>query len=131
MSRMCYLSPHQLQRLDLACQPLVLAYGWGTYLVGSVMYRADFRDVDVRTILSDKRFDRLFGKGVVDDTGGAHADPQWALLCSALSHWLSDVSGLSVDFQFQRQSEANAVTGDLLRNPLGHGRPMTRIGDQP
>jgi len=58
VSRHCYLTPHQLRRLDAACAPIVAAYGpFTTYLVGSVLSRPDYRDVDVRTIIADSQFD--------------------------------------------------------------------------
>lgn len=117
-----YLSPHQMHRLDLACLPIRKAFPeHGPYLVGSVLERADFRDVDVRVILLDKQWDRMFGKGEAETDGGAHQDARWLAVCSAFSHWLSDVSGLPVDFQIQRMTEANANPGNegKFRNPLG------------
>ena len=115
-----YLSPHQMHRLDLACSPVRNAFpSFGPYLVGSVNKRADYRDVDVRVILADKVFDEMFGKGVADDHGEAHGNPRWQLVCAALSQWVSEVSGLPVDFQIQRQSEANVAYKGEFRNPLG------------
>ena len=119
-ARSCYLSPHQLKRLDLACIAIREAFpNYGPVLVGSVGERTDFRDVDVRVILRDKDFDHIFGKGTADSHGEAHSDPRWSLLCSALSEWLSDLSGLPVDFQIQRMTEANATYSSGARNPLG------------
>lgn len=115
-----YLSPHQMHRLDLACAPVRNAFpNHGPYLVGSVNERADFRDVDVRVVLVDKQWDRMFGKGTADDRGEAHGDPRWQLLCAALSEWISAVSGLPVDFQIQRMTEANTSYAGIRRNPLG------------
>lgn len=113
--RRCYLSTVQLYRLDLACTPLKLLADEddgpsGVYLVGSSWDRADFRDVDVRLILSDERFDALFG-----------TSPQlWGIFCCAVSRSLTDDTGLPVDFQVQRMTEANEQYGDKPRNPLGH-----------
>ncbi|MBD3784579.1 MAG: hypothetical protein IE926_16790, partial [Micrococcales bacterium] len=62
-----------MHRLDLACSPIRRAFpSYGPVLVGSVNQRADYRDVDVRVILADKDFDRMFGKGVADERGEAH-----------------------------------------------------------
>lgn len=122
MSRMCHLSTADLYRLELACTPLwKLARddgGGGVYLVGSAMERGGFRDVDVRMILADDHFDALF------------SDPQlWAMFCYAVSRWLSADTGLPVDFQVQRQTEANAKHNGP-RNPLGHGhRDFAALGD--
>lgn len=118
-----YLSPHQMHRLDLACKPLAHV-GFGPYLVGSVNERPDYRDVDVRLILSDEEWDAKFGP-IADERGEAHHDSFWLVVCAALSHWLSDVSGLPIDFQIQRQSEANNYY-DGFCNPLGRTRPWTR-----
>lgn len=118
--RASYLSPHQIHRLDLACAPVRKAFPpYGPVLVGSVMERVDFRDVDVRVILRDKDFDRMFGKDAADDHGEAHGDPRWQLICAALSEWISGVSGLPVDFQIQRMTQANTHYVGQLRNPLG------------
>src|SRR4029077_18922075 len=47
--------------LEQACQILRDAFGeYGIYLVGSALERADWRDVDVRYILSDEAFAALF-----------------------------------------------------------------------
>lgn len=114
-----YLSPHQMHRLDLACAPVRNAFpAYGPVLVGSANKRADYRDVDVRVILRDKDFDRMFGKHVADERGEAHGDPRWQLICAALSEWVGSVSGLPVDFQIQRMTQANEAYDDF-RNPLG------------
>ena len=42
----------------------------------------------------------------------------WALLCLTVSVYLSDTTGLRVDYQVQRQTEANEKY-DGPRNPLG------------
>lgn len=125
-NRTCYLSPHQLKRLDLSCLPIREAFpDYGPVLVGSVNHRADFRDVDVRVILVDDEFDRIFGEGTADDHGEAHRDSRWALICSALSEWVSSLSALPVDFQIQRMTEANTAYAGQFRNPLGL-RALTR-----
>lgn len=125
--RASYLSPHQLRRLDLACLPLRQAFpDHGPYLVGSVLERADFRDVDVRVVLVDEQWDAMFPGAKVHPDGGAHDGDdegavRWQILCSTISHWLSDVSGLPVDFQIQRMTTANAHAAykGKPRNPLG------------
>lgn len=105
-----YLSPVELFRLDLACKPLAQIFDFPPYLVGSVGQRPDFRDVDVRLILKDKRYDRLVKavghQGVI-------------FLGFAISAYLRDATGLPVDFQFQRMTEANELHGGGYRNSLG------------
>lgn len=101
----------------------------GIYLVGSSIERRDFRDVDVRCILDDATFDALFPNA---PAGPTHWNARWSLLCIAISGWLSQTSGLPVDFQFQRMSTANAkFNGE--RQALGmyvsHGD--ARLADRP
>lgn len=108
-----YLSPPDFQRLDLACYPIYRAYG-AAYLVGSVLTRPDFRDIDLRYILFDEEYDRMFP--------GEDADSprKLCLLNVALSRMIADSAQLAwpVDFQFQRMTEANAEF-DGMRNPMG------------
>jgi hypothetical protein len=111
-SKGCYLSTLELHELDEACAPFLSAFGTHPYLVGSASQRDDFRDVDVRLILADDEYDALF----------AERKGLWALLSRLGSTYLRARTGLPVDFQVQRQSEANAKFGDLgktPRNPLG------------
>ena len=66
------------------------------YMVGSATDSREFRDVDVRVIMNDDKFDALFG-----DTGNC-TEPFWTLFCISVSAWLRDRTGLPVDFQVQR-----------------------------
>lgn len=109
MPKSCYLSTLELHELDEACRPFFEAFDGMPYLVGSVNERPDFRDVDVRLILSDDEYDELFG-----------GRPElWALFSRLGASFLRARTGLPVDFQVQRQSEANAKHGGTTRNPLG------------
>ena len=113
-----YITRPQLWVLDEACKPLRATFpDYGPYLVGSVMERPTFRDVDVRLILSDEQYDRL-------------RDDEWRLLGFVTSRHLSAVTGLPIDFQFQRQAEANAAYGDKFRTPLGMRGDHYWNGDQ-
>ena len=100
--------------LDFACTIINRATGGSCYQVGSSLQRADFRDVDVRCMMDDESFDRLFG-----DLGASwERNPLWMLLSISVSSWLTAQIGLPVDFQFQRQSTANEQhKGE--RQPLG------------
>lgn len=116
MARRCHLTTADLHRLDLACAELAHfarldgGYG-GVYLVGSAGERPDFRDVDVRLILMDDTFDALFG----------HSPALWGIFCYAVSRQLAADTGLPIDFQVQRCTEANKYTAadGHHRNPLG------------
>lgn len=90
--------------LELACKQLNEAFDGQCYLVGSALERAGWRDIDVRLMMDDNAFGALF-PGV-----GEHweFDPRWLIMTVAISKWLSDQTGLPVDFQFQPQTHANA-----------------------
>lgn len=90
--------------LELACRQVCEAFGVsGCYVVGSSLERVNWRDVDIRLILDDAEFAVLFPEA------GAHweHDARWLLLTVSLSEWLSKITGLPVDFQFQPQTHAN------------------------
>ena len=92
--------------LELACKPINQAFGgYGCYLVGSSLERADWRDIDIRFIMSDEEFDVLFPGTRKNRTW--EFDPRWLLLTTALSAHLSKATGLPIDFQFQPQTHAN------------------------
>ncbi len=103
-TRATWIGAPQMFRLHHACAVLVRAFGVRTYLVGSSLQRRDFRDVDVRTILDDEDFDRMF-------PGVAGHNPErsalWSLVCTSIALYLSESSGLPVDYQIQRQTNAN------------------------
>lgn len=101
--------------LNQACRPLVDAFGWCVYHVGSSLKRRDYRDVDVRAILPDAEFDRLF-PGIAR---GPQYDAFWSLVCSSISVYLAKQTGLPIDFQIQKQSVANAEYPKEDRNPIG------------
>lgn len=123
MTRYSYLSTTAFARLNHACMLVTEGMGKHAYLVGSATERADFRDVDVRLILEDEEFDRRFGSGDGAD------EAFWGLFCLAVSSYLSTVSGLPVDFQVQRMTEANQKFAKP-RNPIGtKGRTFAGGGD--
>ena len=109
--RASYLTVCQQFNLNVACRALS-DFGFGTYQVGSSLSRPDFRDVDLRCILSDDEYDQM-----VFETG-APGQRRLKFLNVAVSEWIAARTGLPIDFQFQRQTEANAeFTGS--RNSVG------------
>jgi len=113
-----YLTPHQMRRLDAACIPAVRALGFGTVvLVGSVLTHPDYRDVDVRAVIADEDFDRMFPGVKVHKDGAAHYSQLWAWICMSVSGEISQASGMNVDFQIQRRTEASKTEGGRI--PLG------------
>jgi hypothetical protein len=120
MTRMSYLSTAEFALLNNACIPIREGLGVGTYLVGSVTEQADYRDVDVRTIVPDEEFDALF------ENGGEHL---WSLICMTIGLYLQSLTGLKVDYQIQRMTEANEKFPGS-RHPLGmKARPYAGGGD--
>jgi|SRR6185295_2512246 len=100
-----YVGAPAIFALNQACRQINEAFSdcFGCYLVGSSLERPDWRDVDVRMILSDEAFDAEF------PGAGQHweQDTRWLLITVALSQWLSKQTGLPIDFQIQPQTHAN------------------------
>ncbi len=107
-------SPHFFL-LNQACLALNDAFGGiHCYLVGSSLHRRDYRDVDVRCILDDEHFDRLFPEAKEAPSRNA----LWSIMCTAIALMLKEQTGLPIDFQIQRRTEANdANNGE--RHALG------------
>ncbi len=106
-------APQQFE-LNFAVRAVTEAFGYCCYQVGSSLEKRDFRDVDIRCILDDEDFDRMF-LGWQHN----HLDARISLLNCAISLWLSTRSGLPVDFQFQRMTEANKTNPKGRRNAIG------------
>lgn len=118
---MSAFSPRQMFLLDEACRPIAEAFDEAPYLVGTAVNRRDFRDVDVRLILDDEKYQRLVG--VVDT-------PLREFLGLAIGEYLASRTGLPIDFQIQQQTAANA-RHDGSRNPLGMRTLDNYGGDAP
>lgn len=123
---MSVLSPPVLHRLDLACHHIAkvfkdFTYG-GPYLVGSAQDRTSKpgSDVDIRLILIDEHYDSLMA-----GTPEGFA----TLLDFALGAYLRELTGLPIDFQVQRMTEANERHTGKQRNPLGTRKLTNWIGD--
>jgi hypothetical protein len=102
------------------------AYDEVPYLVGSATRGKQWRDVDVRLILPDERFDALFGS---QRPFGLNA--HFALLSAAISALGEKYTGLPIDFQFQPMTHANK-NYDGFRQPLGiWGTPPRERGPRP
>lgn len=110
------LTTMQMYNLDQACTLIAKAFGECPYLVGTAgLGGADsYRDVDIRLMLDDAEF-----------AAACPTRERWELLCVAVSTWLSERTGLPVDFQVQRTREANERFSGP-RNPLGLGRSRGR-----
>ena len=102
-----YIGAPAYFKLEMALQQVNAAFGssYGCYVVGSSLERPDWRDVDVRMILPDDEFSKIFP--TAETSPSFFFDPRWLLLTVAISDWLKAQTGLPVDFQFQPQSHAN------------------------
>lgn len=107
MARANFLTVAQQFNLDRACSVVMDAYGPHIYLVGSVLHKRDYRDVDVRCVLDDATYDRLFPNAQIAYLVGV-----------TIAEWLSRRTDLPVDFQFQRMTEANEEF-DGMRSAIG------------
>jgi hypothetical protein len=116
---MCYLDAPDLTRLDLAAVLVEEVLGHIPYLVGSVLTTPDYRDVDVRAIMPDERFDELFKR--------VGRDPLRDLIEVALTEHFVRHTGLRIDFQIQRRTDSQKHEG--VRHPLGL-YPYPSTGDE-
>jgi hypothetical protein len=118
------LSPPVLHRLDLACKHIRDVFGGfnGPFLVGSVQERTAGAgsDVDLRLILDDEDYDALMA-GAPDGFA--------SLLDFALGAYVRELTGLPIDFQVQRMTEANERHAGKQRYPLGGRRLTNWAGD--
>lgn len=83
------------------------------YQVGSSLVTKDWRDVDVRLILSDDDFTQRFGQ-----VRSAEANPKLAAITLAFAALGREMTGLPIDFQIQPMSWANEKYPDT-RSWLG------------
>ncbi len=123
--RLNYLGPAAMLRLDVACAAVFDAFGAPPYLVGSVLERPDYRDVDVRLIIDDARYEQMFPNTTTDPSMRHLA----LLINSALSDWLAHATGLPIDFQIQSQTQANEYSR-RTRNPLAFHDHAIRQGER-
>ena len=114
------LTTVEMYNLDAACSVIGKAFREPPYLVGTAAdgTAGTYRDVDVRLILDDDEFAEV-----------CPTLARWEVLCLAISAYLRERSGLPVDFQIQRTTEANERHGGKVRNPLGMGRIFAGGGD--
>lgn len=115
--RAVYLTTFDLHRLDLAVSPL-RKLSPNIYLVGSVLNSSNWRDVDVRMILSDEDFDEYFEGGIL-----------WEIFCLTVTSWLRTETRLPIDFQVQRQTQANENHNGPRNHLSGGRRSYAGMGD--
>lgn len=109
--KVSYIGAPACFALEIACKQVRAAFCEGAdfadiYVVGSAIERADWRDVDVRMMMDDAAFSRMFPRAIINPPTWEF-DPRWTLLCVAISQWLGRQTGLPVDFQIQPMTWAN------------------------
>jgi hypothetical protein len=115
--RVNYIGAPEFYNLNAACLLVTEAFhslSLGTFHVGSSITRRDYRDVDVRVIMPDADFERMFAA-----KRGGWSNALWSLMCVSISAWLKERTGLPIDFQIQSMSEANGDYPGCHRNALG------------
>lgn len=93
-------------------------FGGPPYLVGSALVGKKWRDVDVRAIIDDDRYEAMR----LGDPKATHQNGRWVALCLAFSALGRQMTGLPIDFQIQQQTEANRLypSPKHRRSALGH-----------
>lgn len=110
------IGPFDDQRLQMFNDLIFAAWGEIGYQVGSSLKGKDWRDVDIRVMLSKDEYARHFGD--VWQNGMRHQNPRWRAEMQAWTTLGREITGLPIDFQVERLSEANAVWPNEERNPL-------------
>ena len=114
MQRDCFLPAPGMSRLEHALAVVSRSFGEQCYLVGSATRTRGYRDVDVRMIMKDEKFEALFG-----NAPGHRWIPFWSLLMTSISLYLKEVTGFEIDFQIQKRSDADK------KFPKGHRVPLS------
>ena len=99
-----YLTTVEWFNLNWCIQPICKLFGYQVFLVGSSLYKRDFRDIDIRIIMDDYT-------GVLCNQYGRK------VMAMFISEWLGNRTGLPIDLQFQTLDEASEFEGP--RNSLG------------
>ena len=110
-----YVGMPQALLLDVFAKQVYFAFGDYPCLVGSATKSKEWRDVDVRLIITDKLWDILelgspFNPGL-----------RWTSACMAYSALGKEMTGLPIDFQIQQQSWALKKYGAEPQLYLGVG----------
>lgn len=103
--RVSYLTLTQFRTVDDWCGHVRRMFDTAPILVGSSNTRPDWRDIDIRLVMADGQFDTL--DGIVSVVRLNHV----------VSLWGTAATGLPIDFQVQRRTEADMHDG--FANPMG------------
>ena len=90
------------------------SFGGAAYHVGSSLTeKSGWRDVDVRVLLKDERYEAQYG-----DPKDPHGNKKWVAICLAFSALGREMTGLPIDFQVQHMSYANEQNKGKPRSAL-------------
>ena len=107
------LDPPPMKRANYLPAPAVFNLNAACKLINDAL-----DDNGFGCIMADDDFDRMFS-GI---SSPYMMHPLWSLFCTSVSTWLRQQTGLPVDFQIQRQTQANeeySVKAGHMRHPLG------------
>lgn len=112
-----YVGMPEMLKLEIFGSIVWDYFGQPPYQVGSSLKTRNFRDVDVRLILDDDEFEKFVGVR----ERPLRVGPMWSSLCMAFSALGRELTGLPIDFQIQRMTEANEEYGtcEHRRNAIG------------
>ena len=110
-----YIGFPESSRLDHAMMIVCRALDEDAFMVGSSTKSTEYRDVDVRVIMEDEKFNALFG-----DWNAQRLKPFWSLFCVAVSDYLAKQTGLPIDFQVQKRGDVSEADWDEPRRAVGH-----------
>lgn len=100
-----YLPVPESFRLEQTCSFISRALNETCYLVGSSLHSRGYRDVDIRVIMDDAKFEALFGK--TGPNCSYLTQPFWSLFNTAVSEYMHQATGLPVDFQVHKASDTH------------------------
>lgn len=111
-----YLTIEQHYNLDMVCSLVrkSLPDNYGLFLVGSVLTKPDWRDVDIRCIMPNETFAQLFPKSKEPVLCSFQS-----LLHNSISCWIRNTTQLPIDFQIQSMKYANSEFPSQYRNGIG------------
>lgn len=115
------IGPHDYLLLHLFGLLIEDAWDEVGYLVGSSQRGEEWRDIDIRVMLSDEAFDSWFGTNVWPSKR-RHQNSKWRAHMLAWSKLGQEFTGLPIDFQVERLTEANRLFPSEPRNPLIYTR---------
>ena len=121
-----YIGWPQNGRLDHAMMIVCRALDEDAYMVGSATKGTEYRDVDIRVIMDDAKFNALFG-----DWSATTWQPFWSLFNVAVSDYLAKQTGLPIDFQVQRRGDVSEADWNEPRTTVGHFPTIMNVDVEP